>query len=132
MSSDLIAALDEGLAIAGEDIILRRVVGTAPNQVNIDVTCRAVVTALSEAQIAAGIPSTELNVIMSPSEINAAQWPGGTVPALEPFNLDQRVPRAGPTDKVLLVTRGQAPRAITFSDPQFRPDLVRINLRISG
>lgn len=131
--SDLIASLDNALAQSGEDIILRRVIGVAPNQVNIDVTCRARVDAATDVQIAAGILATDLNLIMSPTQINQAQWPGGTVPALPPFDLDQRVPRAGPTDKVLLKDRGQPPRAVAFSDPKFvNGELVRINLRISG
>lgn len=131
--SDLIAALDNALAQVGEDVVVRRIVGTAPNQVNIDVRCRAMVTALSVAQLAAGIPSTELNVVLSPTQINEAQWPGGTVQKLPPFNLDQRVLRAGPTDKILLVDRGDAPRAVTFSDPKFiNSELVRMDLRISG
>lgn len=129
--SDLIAALDNALAQSGEDIILRRVIGVAPNQVNIDVTCRARVDAATDVQIAAGILATDLNLIMSPTQINQAQWPGGTVPALPPFDVDQRVPRAGVNDKVLM--RGQAPRAISFSDPKFiNGELVRINLRVSG
>src|SRR3954465_1380987 len=135
MSADAyIAALDNALAQGkSEEIILRRVVGAAPNQVNIDVTCIAAVTAMTTEQLAAGIPATELNVILSPTQINNAQWPGGHVPALPPFNLDQRVPRAGVTDKVLLKTRGEAPRAVTFSDPKFVVgELVRLNLRISG
>jgi hypothetical protein len=129
--SALIAALDQALAQAGEDIILRRTVGTAPNQINIDVTCRARVTALSVEQMAAGIPATELNVIMSPSQISAAQWPGGSVPALPPFDVDQRIPRAGVTDKVLM--RGLAPKAVSFVDPQIiGGELVRINMRVAG
>lgn len=129
----IIAALDSGLAVAGEDIILRRIVGTAPNQANIDVVCRARVDAATTQQIAAGISANELNVILSPTQINKAQWPGGQVPALPSFNVDQRVPRAGLTDKVILKTRGDAPRAVTFSDPKFIDgELVRINLRISG
>jgi len=72
-------------------------------------------------------------VVLSPTQINNAQWPGGTVPALPPFNLDQRVPRAGLTDKILLKTRGEPPRGVTFSDPSFvAGELVRIDLRISG
>ena len=129
--SGLIAALDQALAMASEDIILRRTVGTAPNQINIDVKCRARVTAASTEQIQAGIPATELNIIMSPTEITAAQWPGGQVPALPPFDVDQRIPRAGVTDKVLM--RGQAPRAITHVDPQIiGGELVRINMRVTG
>jgi hypothetical protein len=129
--SDLIAALDNALAQTGEDIILRRVVGTAPNQVNIDVTCRARVDALTVQQLVAGIPATDLNVILSPTQINNAQWPGGTVPALPPFNLDQRLPRVGTSDKVLM--RGQAPKAVAFVDPKFiGGELVRIDMRVSG
>ena len=130
--SDLIAALDQALAEAGEDIILRRVIGSAPNQVNIDVVCRARVDAVRAEQIAAGIPATDLNVIISPTQINNAQWPGGTLqPALAPFNLDQSVPRAGTTDKILI--GGEAPRAVVFVDTQsIGGELVRINLRISG
>lgn len=131
--SALITALDNALAQAGEDIVLRRVVGVAPNQNNVDVKCRARVDGVSVELIASGIPAEHLAVILSPTQINQAQWPGGTVPALPPFDLDQRVPRAGPTDKVLLITRGEAPRAITFAEPKFiGGELVRINLRISG
>jgi hypothetical protein len=129
--SDLISALDNALAQAGEDIILVRYVGAAPNQTDVRVTCRARVDAATVQQIAAGIPATELNIVMSPTQINNAQWPGGQIPALPPFNLDQRIPRAGTTDKVLM--RGQAPRAVTFADPKFiGGELVRINLRVSG
>jgi hypothetical protein len=129
--SALIAALDGALSATGEDVILRRTVGSAPNQVNIDVMCRARVNAVTDTQLVAGIPATDLNVIISPTQINNAQWPGGSVPALPPFNLDQRVPRAGPTDKVLM--RGQPPKAVSFSDPKFiNGELVRINMRVSG
>lgn len=126
-----IAALDNALAQRGEDIVLRRVVGTAPNQVNVDVVCRARVDAATEQQLAAGIPAADLNIIMSPTQINNAQWPGGSVPAIPPFNVDQRVPRAGPTDKVLVWK--QAPRAIAFVKPFWiGAELVRIEMRVSG
>lgn len=131
MASPLIAALDQALKLAGEDIILRRTVGKGDNQVNVDVTCRARVVAVSVEQLAAGIPATDLNLILSPSEINAAQWPGGQLPAVPPLNIDQRIPRAGVTDKIVM--RGLAPKAITFVDPQIiGGELVRINMRIAG
>jgi hypothetical protein len=78
MSSDLIAALDNGLARVGEDIILRRVFGTAPNQTAVDVKCRAKVTATSAEPTVAGIPATTFDIIMSPTQIREAQWPGGS------------------------------------------------------
>ncbi|KGT75795.1 hypothetical protein MA20_31875 [Bradyrhizobium japonicum] len=131
MPSSLIAALDQALKITGEDVILRRTVGIAPNDMSIDVKCRAKVSTMTTQEIEAGLPASELNVILSPSEINAAQWPGGTLPQLPPFNVDQRVPRAGVTDKILM--RGQPPRAITHVDPQIvGGELVRINLRVTG
>ncbi len=129
--SALISALDGALAQAGEDIILRRVIGVAPNQTNIDVTCRARVDAATVQQIVANIPATDFNIIISPTQINNAQWPGGTVPTLPPFNVDQRVPRIGGPDKVLM--RGQAPKAIAFVDPKFiNGELVRIDMRVTG
>jgi hypothetical protein len=129
--SDLIAALDGALARHGEDIILRRVVGTAPNQTNIDVICRARVDATTVQQIVANIPATDLNIIISPTQINNAQWPGGQTPALPPYNVDQRIPRAGNADKVLM--RGQSPKAVAFVHPKFdNNELVRIEMRVTG
>ena len=72
MSSDLIAVLDRALTRAGEDIILRRVFGTAPNQTVVDVKCRAKVTAISAEQTVAGVPATTFEIIMSPTQIKAA------------------------------------------------------------
>lgn len=125
--SDLISALDAALLASGEDVILRRTVGLS----NIDVACRARVDAATTEQVEAGILATDLNIIMSPTQINNAGWPGVTSPGVPPFNVDQRVPRAGSVDKVLL--RGFAPRAVSFSDPKFiNGELVRINLRVTG
>ena len=129
--SALIAALDDALAQVGEDVILRRIVGTSPNQINIDVTCRARVDAVTTAEIAAGLPATDLHVVISPTQINDAKWPGGTIAALPPFNVDQRVPRINGVDKMIL--RGQAPRTIAHVAPMFIDgELVRINLRVTG
>ena len=129
--SYFIAALDDALAKRGEDIVLRRVIGTAPNQTNIDVVCKARVDAATVQQIVANIPATDLNITMSPTQINNAQWPGGQTPALPPFNLDQRIPRAGNSDKVIM--RGQAPKAVVFVHPKFDGnELVRIEMRVTG
>lgn len=128
----LIAALDDALlGGAHEEVILRRVIGSAPNQVSVDVTCIARADAASVEQIAAGIPATDFNLILSPTQINQAQWPGGSVPALPPFDLDQSVPRVGPTDKVLM--RGQAPKAVAWVDAKLvGREVVRIEMRVTG
>lgn len=129
--SDLIAALDGVLSAYGEDAILRRVIGSGANISNVDVLVRARVDAVSVEQIVAGIAATDLNVIISPTQINETQWPGGSIPLLPPFDVDQRVPRINGPDKVLL--RGAAPRTVAFCDPKFiNGELVRVNLRVTG
>lgn len=128
--SGLIEALDDALRQAGEDFILRRVVGTGANVVNIDVKCRGRIDGVTTEEIAAGIKATDLKVIFSPTQINNTQWPGGMVPQVPPFNIDQRVPRENGPDKAIV--RGQL-RNIAFSKPFFINDeLVRIELRVTG
>jgi hypothetical protein len=119
---ECIAALDDSLAddgeTPGEDVILRR-----PGSPDNDVTCRARVTALSTEQIIGGIAQTELNVVISPTQINNQPWPGGSSDS----PVDQRIPKIG-IDK--MVARG-AQKSVTFVDPRYIGDvLVRINLRI--
>lgn len=128
--SGLIDALDDALRQASEEFTLRRVVGTGANVANIDVKCRGRIDGVTTEEIAAGIKATDLKVILSPTQINNAQWPGGTVPQVPPFNIDQRVPRENGPDKAIV--RGQL-RNIAFSKPFFINDeLVRIELRVTG
>lgn len=127
--SDLIASLDDGLAQYGEDFVLRRVIGTGANVINVDVTCRGRIDGVTVQEIAAGIKATDLKVIFSPTQINDKKWPGGTVPQLPPFDIDQRVPRES-TDKAIV--RGR-PRTVAFSSPYFiNGELVRIEMRVTG
>jgi hypothetical protein len=95
------------------------------------VKCRAKVTARSVEQTVAGIPATTFDIIMSPTQIKAAQWPGAALPQLPPFDIDQSIPRAGTTDKVLL--RGLPPKDVIFVDPVMPGgEVVRINLTVKG
>jgi hypothetical protein len=128
--SSLIASLDNALAGYGEDVTLIRYFGAAPNQADVRVVCRARVDAMSAEQIVAGVNATDLSVIFSPSEINANQWPGGHVPPQPPFEFDQRIPRAGGSDR--MIVRGVM-RQISFVDPKIvGGELVRINIRVAG
>jgi hypothetical protein len=120
-----ISTLDAALRQAGEDIILRR--SGSPDD---DVTCRARVDTATAEQILAGVPASDLNIIVSPTQIVNAGWGGGETGSA-PFIVDQSVPRAGVTDKVLL--RGQAPRAVSFVKPFYiNGTIVRIEMRVSG
>lgn len=127
-----IAALDRALAQGSSEIIkLRLVVGDALNAINVDVDCVARVDPVNAEQIAAGIKASDRNIIISPTQINQAQWPGGSLPAAQPLNPDPRIPVENGPYKVLM--RGQNERTVVFVDPKFAfGELVRINMRVSG
>lgn len=121
------AALDEALAEAGEDVVLRRVVGVNV-QNNIDVTCRAFVRQYTPQPLVDTIIQGDSLVIMSATQILAAQWPGGlpvSGPAPSP---DPRVPRKN--DKILVAGRIRNVEAVapTYLSNQ----LVRLDIQVRG
>jgi len=120
--------LDRALAENGEDVVLRRRTGEPPGDSYAMVTCHARVDGAAISASPAGIALSELTVIISPTQINQAQWPNGLgVPALSPEEVDLRIPVDNDTDD--LVIRGK-PRIITFVDPKVMNGvLVRLNLR---
>ena len=127
--SSLIASLDRALLEGVEWFTLRRLVGSGSSGVPIDVRCLGRIDAVSVEEIAAGIVQTDLNIVFSPTQINDAQWPGGSAPQLPPFDVDQRVPRVN-MDKAIV--RGRL-RLVAFCDPKFiNSELVRINMRVTG
>ncbi|HVL73891.1 MAG TPA: hypothetical protein VM434_18620 [Beijerinckiaceae bacterium] len=123
-----IDALDRALARAGEDVILRRVVGSGAAAVNIDVKVRASVRSPRSDELAAGIAQTESIVVMSPSGIAAAQWPGGEVQNVVGGVLDPSLPRKGDW----LVIAGK-PRRIEHVAPiRIGDEVVRFKMRVLG
>jgi hypothetical protein len=123
-----IAMLDRQLAENGENVILRRRSGEPPDDTYQAVTCRARVDAAETSASPAGIRLSELAIIMSPTQINQAAWPGGVgVSVSSPDQIDLRFPVENDTDD--LVIRGKA-RVITFVDAKVMNGvLVRLNLR---
>jgi hypothetical protein len=121
MVEDMIAALDDSLASYGDDVILRRRGAVMP-----DVACKAHVTSYRLRDTAL-VPSTmlaqeDLVIIMSPSEIAAAGWPGGSPSAFD------MLPRKG--DK--LVVRDKE-RNIEVCDPhRINGEVVRFDMRALG
>src|SRR4051794_18221946 len=99
--SDLIAALDRALSAAGRvDVVLRRRVGEPPTETYVPVTCRARIDRGETSENPAGKRLSLVDVIMSPTQINQAQWPGGT-PA-SAAGLDPRIPRENDIDELIL------------------------------
>lgn len=122
-----VVALDSALARSGTNITLRRVIGAAPNLINIDVDARAMVRAASSEEIAGGIAMTDSIVIISPTEIANAQWPGGELPSVTVVN--PSLPRAN--DKCII--EGRVRNILAPVKPIYIGDeLVRIELRVAG
>jgi hypothetical protein len=103
-ADDAIADLDSALADYGQDIVLRRVVGLGANVANLDVKCRASVRTwrLKEEQIVAGVEQAVVIVVISPTQIANAQWPGGSTPGQ---SIDPSIPRRN--DKLVIAGRLQ-------------------------
>lgn len=121
-----IADLDDDLYEDGQDAILRRIYGTAPNTINVDVTVRAFVRAFRPDELIGGIAQSDSNVIISPTQIAQHRWPGGELAT--PQNPTPSLPR--PNDKIIISGRT---RSVTFVKPIYIDgDLVRINMTVSG
>lgn len=125
--SDLVAALDEGLLVAGEDVELQRLtLGPGGVQIPFSVTCRATVRSYEPRELVGGIIQGDTRLVLSPTEIERAQWPGpGAVPASPG---DRRVPRKG--DRVVIQGRARTVEAAT---PVYVAGvLVRLELQVRG
>lgn len=115
---------------AGETIKLRRVVGASvQSQQAVDVECLAKVSGQSSDDLAGGVSQNELYCILSPSEINRAQWPGGMVVSATP-GLDPRIPSKTRGDKAFVRGRWRAVRWATGEYP--KGELVVIKMRVEG
>jgi hypothetical protein len=117
-----IKELDRSLAADGEDFVLRRVTGTS-NPSNTDVTCRGFIRLFTPDELTPNIIQGDTRIILSPTQIEAANWPGVSAGAL-----DARVPRRG--DKA--VVQGRV-RNIEAAAPIYLDGvLVRLELQVRG
>jgi len=126
--NDYVADLDSALAESGEDIILRRFVGTT-NPVNIDVEVRANVRRVKGPdELVNGIGQDDLRIIISPKQISCVQWPGGGIDAAAPFDVDRSLPRRG--DRVIV--KGFMYRVETVNPIAVLGGVVRIEMFTKG
>jgi hypothetical protein len=122
-----IAELDKSLATDGEDIVLRRTVGSGATQQFINVKCRAFVRGAkaNELLTGSGMSQTQNIIVISPTQINRAQWPGG-----QPIGQseDPSIPKIG--DKAIAKGRSGA---VLFVDPiKIGDEIIRINMWAAG
>lgn len=122
---EMIAGLDDALAEAGQIITLRRVVGLPPSPTSYDIVLPAHVRGYAPQELAGGIQQGDSKVILSPSAILAATWPGA---GSATDGTDPRMPKVG--DKVIIQGRLSAVQAAV---PFYAQDiLVRIELQVRG
>lgn len=127
MTADaLIADLDAALKDAGEDIRLQRLtLGPGGTQIPVEVVCRATVRGYAPHELVGGIAQQDVKLILSPSEITRAAWPGGTPMPNRP---DPRVPLKG--DRVIT---GRGTLAVQAASGIFiGSTLVRIEIQARG
>lgn len=124
----MVAALDEALAAAGEDIILQRLtLGPGGVQIPFSVTCRAAVRGYTPEELIAGsgIVQKDRKIIFSPTEITQAQWPG---PLPVGADVDKRIPRVG--DRVI---RNGLPMIVQAAEGIYvQGELVRLEMQARG
>lgn len=123
MTIAAIARLDASLERSGVDVTLRR-----PGAPNVDATCRAHVRSLRSDPLTPSIRQTDSRVILSPTDIDAAGWPGALATP-SATQRDNRLPRKGD-----LILHNGAVLAITEDAPGvFRGGmLVRIEVDVRG
>lgn len=81
-------------------------------------------------QLSDSIMQGDTQVIISATDINRTQWPGGLPITSPPATTDPRVPRSGGSDKVVIEGRA---KTIMAAEPIYiAGDLVRINLQVRG
>lgn len=124
-----IAELDSALAADGEDIVLRRVHGTSlASQTFQDVTCRAFVRGYTAQELVAGFTQQDSKVILSPTQIDAASWPGDANDS--PPTIDQRIPRKNRGDLCFIANKKRSVEAGVGI--YMGSTLIRIELRVVG
>lgn len=127
----VIARLDAALARRGEDIVLQRLtLGPGNSQIPFAVTVRALVRGLDPVDLVEGEAQQRSRVVLSPSEIDRAGWPGPAAVAAgqAPAAADRRVPVDG--DRAVIA--GVARRIEAAVGIRMAGVLVRIELQVLG
>lgn len=126
--------LDKSLAEDGEWIELQRLVGT--QAIPIKCRCRAHVRSFDAKELVGAITQDMSEVIISPTQIIEAGWPGPDVEVRNAAGVvttaisrqDRRVPRTN--DRIVIQGK---PRSIQVARPKYVDDgLVRITMTVAG
>lgn len=110
--------------------MLRRTVGAGNNVVNVDCDVRVAIHELSGEEITTGISIGDAQVIMSPTPLLAAQWPGGASDAVT----YPHAPWAPKQNDWIIVKATGRKRLIKAPPKLFAPtgEIVRIEMIVAG
>jgi hypothetical protein len=129
--NQLLAQLDRRLEQRGEDIILRKRTNAGSTGSNVDCVIPAIVRALTVEQLIGSITQQNFFIIISPTHIIRAQWPGGRTPAATGGLIIPSDPRI-PTTSDSVILRG-ATKAVQRVAPVFDAGgCIRIELSVIG
>lgn len=115
-------ALDNALQY-GMTVTLRR---TYKSGATVSVDVRAAIRTPNEEELLAGITQDSKMAIISPTQIMAAQWPGGELP--DDFVAEPSLPR----NRDVLIVRGRHHDIGRVNPIYVGDELVRIELEVMG
>lgn len=125
-----ITDLDDAILESGDVLILRRVVGTV-NPINLDVEVRFNGRRVRfPIDTVEGFTQDKFLLIISPTQILDAQWPGGTLPADAPYNPESWLPRR--SDQVIMGGRRYYVEAVDAFNAGEGDPVVRIEMLVNG
>jgi len=117
------ALLDDG----SENAILRRVTGVPPSATTAEVTVRAKIVTVAQSELIGSTHQEAIGIIISPTQIAAAGWPGLSQSGVSDSTLPQ------PNDVIKRLANGHE-YVISMVDPVYLIEgsvsrLVRINMK---
>lgn len=134
MKNKHLQRLDREIRLRGERVQLVRTVGTGLNaQSRVKANIRGIVQTFGTEQLVGAITQVNYIVVISPTHLRRAGWPGAiaaAIPSGTQSNLDPNVPTKTPATDI--VFRGTS-KAVTNVDTIYDGDEpVRIELRVLG
>jgi hypothetical protein len=126
--------LDREIRLRGESVQLIRTVGTGVGvQSKVRANIKGIIKTFGTEQLVGAITQVNYSIIISPTHLRRAGWPGGvvaTIPSGTEPNMDPTIPKKSTTDNVSF--RGKT-TAVTNVDAIYDGDeVVRIELRVLG
>jgi hypothetical protein len=129
--NQLLAQLDRRLERRGEAIALRKRTQAGSTGSFVDVTVPAIIRALTVEQLIGSITQQNFFVMISPTHITRAQWPGGRTPPATGGLISPADPRI-PTTSDQVIIRGRV-TGIQRVAPVFDcGECIRIELSVIG